>query len=169
MKAAGFDDISVRGKSLSITVDQLASSFRHCIKKVQDLNLHFIESISTTELQFIASWISSSNLGIKELSIHNYNVIIPPLIESSLIADNDIITLNGLNISAYSNLRCLKLRSLSIEDVSRLDGIHELHLLCCNKIQDISFLNDNYKIVIDECNGITDYSNSFRYSKILHM
>jgi len=72
-----------------------------------------------------------------------------------------------LNLSAYCNLRCLKLRFRSIEDVSSLDGIHVLHLLYCNKIQDISCLNRNYKTVIDECNGITDYSNSFRYSKII--
>lgn len=52
---------------------------------------------------------NSLQIELKELPIHSYNVTIPP---------NDIIPLNGLNVSAYSNLHYYILSSLSLEDVS---------------------------------------------------
>ncbi len=52
-------------------------------------------------------------------------------------------------------------------DLSRLDGIYELHLIRCQKINNISSLNHNQKIVIKLCQNIFNYSNCLRYSKSL--
>ncbi len=177
LRTAGYNDISISCKSLTVSVHQLMTSFIQCVNKVQNLTLGFNSfgrpSLTDSELQFIADWINNSNLGLKELEINNYNITnlpVIPSLKSLTIAATDTFSLDGLNISAYSNLRRLKLSSSNgIEDVSSLDGIHELHLLYCHKIQDISGLNHNYKIVIEDCSKITDYSNSFRYSKIIHI
>ncbi len=50
---------------------------------------------------------------------------------------------------------------------SCLDRIHELHLIECRGIRDISCLNNNHKIVIARCENIQDFSKSFRHSKIV--
>ncbi len=173
LKAAGFEDI--RCKTLSF--HQLTTSLIQCVKKVQHLMVGFNYgsnrySITDSELQFIADLINHSDIGLKQLSINSYDITHLPVIsslESLKIASTNITSLAGLNISAYSNLRCLKLRSNSVEDVSSLDSIHELYLTYCDEIQDISCLNHNYKIVIEECYGITDYSNCFRSSKIINI
>ncbi len=176
LKGADFDGISISCKSLTITAYQLTTSFIHRIKKVQQLMLSCYglirPSLTDPEVRFIADWINNSNLKLTQLTIENYDFPNLPVIanlKSLTIANTETFSLNGLNISAYSNLRCLKLSHVSIKDVCRLDGIHELHLLCCDGIRDISCLNHNYKIVIDECKDITDYSNSFRYSKIIEI
>ncbi len=175
LKAVGFDGINISCKTLSSTVDQLTTSLIHCIRKVQNLKLHFHDSLTratltNSEFQFIVDWINNLNLGLKELTIDNYdfaNLPVIPSLESLRIARANIFTLDALNISAYCNLRCLKLTSIKIKDVSSLDGIHDLYLENCREIRDISCLNHNYKIVVEECHGITDYSNSFRYSNII--
>ncbi len=176
-KEAGFDDISISCKSLSITADQLTSSLIHHIEKVQNLILGFYygstrHSLTESELQLFAERMNNLKIGLKQLTIKNYNITSIPVIsslESLTITNANILSSNRLNISAYSNLRCLKLTSISIEDVSSLDRIHELHLQCCDGIRDISCLNHNYKIVISECLNIQDYSNSFYYSKIINI
>ncbi len=159
-----------------MTVDQLTTSFIHCVKKVQCLTLEFKELnltlLTDSELQFIANWINNSNLGLKQLEICDYdipNIPIIPTLESLTIANTHTFCLNGLNISTYSNLRRLILCCVNIEDISSLDGIHELHSDRCDEIRDISSLNHNYMIIISECVGIIDYSNSFRYSEVLEI
>ncbi len=174
LKVAGFDDISISCKSLTTTANQLTTSFIHCIKKVQNLKLMYNNfsrcHLTNSEVRLITDWINNSNLGLKELEIASYDIThlpVIPSLQSLTITNSDSISLSTLNLSAYCNLRCLKLRFRSIEDVSSLDGIHELHLLYCDGIRDISCLNHNYKIVMKECKGVADYSNSFRCSKII--
>ncbi len=55
---------------------------------------------------------------IKEKDVTNLPVS-PRSLESLTIARTDTfsVNLNGLNVSTYSNLRCLKLISLHLEDV----------------------------------------------------
>ncbi len=174
LEAAGFDNVSIHCKRLVVTADQFFTSFKSFVKRIQNLTLSIDGSnrptLPDSEVELMTDWMNNSDLGLKEFEINNYNITnlpVIPSLESLTIAGSDTFNLNGLNISAYSHLRCLKLSSLHIEDVSSLDGIHELHLLYCDKIRDISGLNHNYKIVIEECTGVTDYSNSFRYSKII--
>ncbi len=172
LKEAGFEDIIISCKTLSITADQLTSSFMTSVKKVRSMMLGYNYGIEThpltdSKLQSITDWMNNSNLGLKQLTIENYKITHLPVI--SKLESLEIVygNISGLNLSAYSNLRCLKLDSVDIEDVSSLDGIHELCLSGCNSIRDISCLNHNYKIVIEECRGIIDYSNCFRNSRII--
>lgn len=174
-EAVGFENINLICKSLSISVNQLTTSFIHCVKKVQDLILGNYSrssrpSLTAYEHRVITDWMNNSDLGVKHFTIVNYTLTNLPLLSSleSLILvrvniDSPII----LNIPSYRCLRYLKLSSVSIEDVSSLDGIYELYLEYCNYIRDISCLNHNHKIVITDCESIVDYSKSFRYSKII--
>ncbi len=172
LKAAGFDDISISCKSLTITVNQL-TKFMHCVKKVQNFTVGFYgfgrRSLADSEFQSIADWINNSDLGLKQLAINNYNITQFPVIsrlESLWLTNTNI---PSLNISTFSNLRSLHLHSTKIEDVSSLDRVHQLHLELCGEIRDISCLNHNDTIVIKDCYRITDYSNCFRYSKIIEI
>ncbi len=120
----------------------------------------------------IAHWMNSIP-SLKEFYISSYDFTDFPVISNleSLTFNNcPSVPLDELNIPAYSNLRILKfLYCESIDDVSCLDRIHELHISRCHQIQDISCLNHNHKIVIDNCDSIVDYSSCFRHSKVIEV
>lgn len=175
-EAECFEATNITCSSLSTTVNQLTKSLIPRVKKVQRLMLgsygtSSINELTDSELQIIGDWINNSNIRLKHLSIDNYDITNLPLIEnleSLSITNAKRFPLSGLHISSYYNhLRYLKLSSDSIEDVSSLDRIYDLDLSFCSGIRDISCLNHNYRITITDCENILDYSNCFRYSKII--
>lgn len=106
---------------------------------------------------------------VKSFIVSNWNKEIFPTflrLESLELFFCSSITIAGLNLSSYSNLRRLKLAHCSsIVDVSCLNHIHDLSLESCSNIVDISCLNHNNKINIELCNKIEDYSRSFSFSQ----
>ncbi len=50
LKAVDFDGINISCKTLSSTVDQLTTSLINCIRKVQNLKLHFNDSLTRATL-----------------------------------------------------------------------------------------------------------------------
>ncbi len=175
-EAEGFEVCNISCSSLSTTVNQLIKSLIPRVKNVRSLILgsygtSSVNELTNSELQIIADWINNSDIQLKHLSIDNYDITNLPVIgnlESLTITNAKRFPLSGLHISSYyRHLRCLKLSSDSIEDVSSLDRIYDLDLSFCSGIRDISCLNHNYRITITDCENILDYSNCFRYSKII--
>lgn len=76
------------------------------------------------------------------------------------------------DILSYKHLTCLTLLYCSVltnTNLHSLSHIYDLTLIACNTIQDITCLQNNYKITIDQCAFIEDYSKSFEYSTIIHL
>lgn len=68
--------------------------------------------------------------------------------------------------SLYSNLHQVTLiRCAGLTDVSMLNNIYHLIITSCDDLVDISSLQDNSIIEIDYCNNILDFSKSFSNSK----
>ncbi len=75
-----------------------------------------------------------------------------------------------MNICRFSHLKCLIVANcIHLEDVSALDGIHELRLIRCPNIHNISRLKHNYKIEISSCFDIHDYRGSCQFSTIIQI
>lgn len=176
--AAVFQD-TITCSELETRADLLLNLLMNCVKKVHRLKLKVPGFLSTLlnsfDLQLIVTWINNNNpsLSLKGFSLSNYNFTDLPIIhnlESLSIEIAHNLLIDGLHISAYRNLRQLSLCWCKlIQDVSCLDGIHDLLIQGCEGIRDISCLNHNYKIAIESCNNIVDYSNCFRYSKIVRI
>ncbi len=133
-------------------------------------NLELIYRSNEEDLEDIVQWIDDNpSISLKTLKLKNFPPIwLPnmPMLESLTLYKCLDFDINHLEISAYTNLRCLILyKSDCLIDVRRLDGIYELHLILCDKINDISTLNHNQKINIELCRNIFNYSNCLRYSK----
>lgn len=78
IKAAGFDDIGMSCKSISIKANRLTTSFIRCVKRVQNLMLRFDDhsrSLSDFEVQLIAYWMNNTERGLKELEIGDSKII----------------------------------------------------------------------------------------------
>lgn len=163
-------------EELETTASLLMTSLCDNLKEVHTLKLsynRFRRAVvdETVLFRSIVQWINCKNptLILKELIISDYSFSDLPVVlnlKSFSIHKCGCLRIDGLHITAYTNLTLLKLSYLELlDDVSSLDGIYELHLISCPKVHNISCLNHNHKIVIKECYNIIDYSNSFRYSK----
>ncbi len=126
--------------------------------------LHEFGSISGSEITTLvnSSLIKLKNLDLYDVSdLESFDVI--PSLQSLLLANGYKLKIESLNLPAYPLLRSLTLSNCSsIQDVTCLDGIHDLKLYDCKNITDISPLNNNYRVTISYCDSITTYSSSFR-------
>ncbi len=162
-------------QELTTTAEILLQSLLVWTNNVKGLALQssgFAPFIVNEAILEIAQWMNSTP-SLKEFSISSYDFTAFPVISNleSLTFNNcPSVHPDELNIPAYSNLRVLKFYYCeSIDDVSCLDRIHELHISRCHQIQDISCLNHNHKIVIDNCDSIVDYSSCFRHAKVIEV
>ncbi len=136
--------------------------------------LHSLSELySPTLISIFLNIPKSKSFQIKNLFLNGNPVLesfdILPCLESLLIRDCRRIKIEKLNLSSYPNLRSLCLSGcLSVTDVSCLDGIYKLELDYLD-ITDISCLNKNYRVKISDCNKITNYSKSFRYTRSLEI
>ncbi len=128
---------------------------------------------SQHHLAQVIDWINSNpSLSLKELEFSRCSLTDFPWIDQveSLLFRSSTTLHNIPSHHITSNLRRVLFHACNnIEDVSSLDKIHELHLINCQGIRDISCLNHNYKIVIKECYQITNYSNSFSKTSIIYL
>lgn len=168
-------------QSVICNIHHFATNFLRHFKAIRRLELlgtytsqkHI--SYMSSQLDRIAEAIQNDHLRIEELNlirISNPSDTLPifPGITSLSIFGYDRLTIEGLRIPEYSNLKILRLNDCSgITDVSCLDSIYELYLDYCPNIENISNLNHNHKIVIQYCNKIKNYSNSFAFSSFIQI
>lgn len=122
----------------------------------------------------LLSSINSSHVNLKQLTLVNYifESALPVIssLESLTLRSCDFYSTSTLNNRRFSHLKRLILEDCRhLEDVSAFDGIHELHLIRCPNIRNISSLKHNYKIQISFCSGIPDYRGSCQFSTIVQI
>lgn len=144
---------------LNYRIQQLTISFRK--KEDNSIVLSQLTDISAATSSVKSLWLADTLL--------EYLPVIPSLERLKLSLCHEI-TIEGLHLPVYQNLKCLELLNCyQIVDVSCLDGIYDLSLYSCDNIVNISCLNHNDKIKIHDCNKIKDYSNSFQYSRFISL
>ncbi len=125
--------------------------------------------ISGSEIPILMNHVKAKQFMIKSLDIDDVDVLpldCLPNVESLSLSLRSTDRIEALHLPAYKFLRSLVLTDCDmLEDVSCLDGIHDLLLYCCPKIRDISSLNNNYRVCISQCEGIVTYSKSFHSSR----
>ncbi len=104
-------------------------------------------------LSILTDCISKRQFKLRELDIFSLNDVecfTPiPCLEILYLRYGYKLSLTALNLPEFQSLRSLHLCSCcSVEDVSSLDGIHDLSLEYCDNIRDISCLNNNYTVYI---------------------
>lgn len=124
--------------------------------------------ISGSQIPILMNYVKAKQFMIKSLDIDDVDILpldCLPNVESLSLSLRSTDRIEALHLPAYKFLRSLVLYHCDmLEDVSCLDGIHDLQFYACEKIRDISALNNNYRIRIMQCSGIETYSKSFRSS-----
>ncbi len=155
---------------LSLTVDSKVEPLTqlfflsgvNCLRVHQDFP--FDLSILVNQVQ--AQHFILKNLYINGMEFSPFSSF--PFLELLSLTQCNIIRSEELKIPAFTSLRSLKLVAcLDLEDVSCLDGIHDLMFVNCPKIQDISSLNNNQHVSMTFCDGIRNYSKSFHSTRSL--
>lgn len=121
-------------------------------------------------LSILSNHINTKGFKLKELIFRDLKDVecLPPIpcLEKLYLQFGDRLNLKEFNLPAFRSLSLLHLfNCANIEDVSCLDGIHDLKLDCCRNIRDISGLNNNYRVYVGGCERISTYSKSFCYSR----
>lgn len=135
---------------------------------IQDLQITFDKPVNyelKKDLEPLAEALEASKLVVNKLTLWRTERFALPVfhgVVSLTIHESRQETSEGMNIHQNSSLRYLKLVSCSVRDVTKFSHIYDLQLHHCHAITDISCLNDNHKITINNCNGIRDYSNAFK-------
>lgn len=154
---------------LSCHISDFISILHHKIKAIDKIVCNLLGHLSLEEQALFRRVLFS--YPVKNLEITYLNQIPVILQLNTLKISDSSISARNFHLPSFTNLKSLSLLNCNLNDADILlfGEINELQLIECLGITDISCLNNNLKVLIRDCDNISDYSKSFEFSEVIEI